>query len=346
MCRVSVIVPVYQVEQWLPACLDSLFAQSFKDFEMILVDDGTRDGSNRIMEDYKARDSRIRILHKENGGLSSARNAGLDVAKGEYIAFLDSDDTAAPDWLEGTVKIAERDGSDMVLYNYRKVEQGTAGPPFLPIQDGCFDFEKMPLSQYFYHYWMPYVHGQEAWSRIYRRSLIEDNHIRFAPNREIFAEDTLFSAMAMMHARRISASGKAYIYYLQRGNSLMGQPKPQLARRLMELSVRLAEYAKETGHDEELKQVMPVLCYDKLICKGIRFDPSASDVLAAMDEYRKNPTMQTLLRRLMSPMPLLAYTLNTHKGFATQIRGRLFAGRWLAGNCAGAAELVEGRIGR
>ncbi|MBQ7487982.1 MAG: glycosyltransferase [Clostridia bacterium] len=346
MCRVSVIVPVYQVEQWLPACLDSLLAQSFRDFEMILVDDGTEDGSNRIMEDYQKRDDRIRIVHKVNGGLSSARNAGLDVAKGEYIAFLDSDDTAAPNWLMDTVNAAVRDRSDMVLYNYCKVEAGTALQPFLPIRDGCFDFSSMPLSRYFYHYWMPYVHGQEAWSRIYRRDLIEDNHIRFALNREIFAEDTLFSGMCMMRAKRITAMEKAYIYYLQRGDSLMGRPKPQLARRLMELSVRLTEYARETGHEDELRQVLPVLCYDTLICKGIRYDPSAADVLSAMEEYRANPTMQTLLRRLRSPMPLIAYTLNTHKGFATQIRGRLFASRWLAGNYAGAAALVEGRIGK
>ena len=89
MCRVSVIVPVYQVEAYLPACLDSILAQTFADFELILVDDGTRDGCPAIMEAYAARDARIRILHKENGGLSSARNAGLDVARGEYVAFVD-----------------------------------------------------------------------------------------------------------------------------------------------------------------------------------------------------------------------------------------------------------------
>ena len=84
MCRVSVIVPVYQVEAYLAKCLDSILAQTFTDFELILVDDGTRDDCPRIMTRYAAMDARIRCIHKENGGLSSARNAGLDIARGEY----------------------------------------------------------------------------------------------------------------------------------------------------------------------------------------------------------------------------------------------------------------------
>lgn len=346
MSRVSVIVPVYQVEQWLPGCLDSLLLQSFQDFELILVDDGTKDGSVAIMEAYQKKDSRIRIIHKENGGLSSARNAGLDVARGEYVAFLDSDDTARPDWLREVMAAADRDRADLVLYNYCKVEGGQISAPFLPIRDEQFDFDIYPLERYFYKYWMPYVHGQEAWSRIYRRSLIEDNHLRFALNKDVFAEDTLFSAMTLMHARRLTALSKPYIDYLQRGDSLMGQPKPRLAARLMELSVRLCAYAQETGHGRELRNVLPVLCYDKLICKGIRYDPSAKDVREAMETYRNNPEMQKILRALASPMPLLAYTLNTGKGFATQIRGRVFARRWLAGDLEGAAALIEGRIGK
>ncbi|MBQ9010705.1 MAG: glycosyltransferase [Clostridia bacterium] len=346
MSRVSVIVPVYQVEQWLPGCLDSLLLQSFEDFELILVDDGTRDGSPAIMERYREKDARIRIIHKENGGLSSARNAGLDVAGGEYVAFLDSDDTARPDWLKDVMEAADRDQADLILYNYCKVENGQTSAPYLPIRDEQFDFQSYPLDRYFYRYWMPYVHGQEAWSRVYRRSLIEKNHLRFALNRDVFAEDTLFSAMTLMHARRLTALSKPYIDYLQRGDSLMGQPKPRLAARLMELSVRLSDYADRTGHGQELRHVLPVLCYDKLICKGIRFDPSEQDVREAMEQYRTNATMRKILTGLASPMPLLAYTVNTGKGFATQVRGRLFARRWLAGDVDGAMALVEGQIGK
>ena len=88
----SVIVPVYNVEAYLPRCVDSILAQTYSNLEVILVDDGAKDKSGAICDDYAARDSRVKVIHKENGGLSSARNAGLDVAKGDYIAFVDSDD--------------------------------------------------------------------------------------------------------------------------------------------------------------------------------------------------------------------------------------------------------------
>lgn len=343
MCRVSVIVPVYQVEKYLPRCIDSILAQTFEDFELILVNDGTKDDCPRIMQEYADRDGRIRQIHKENGGLSSARNAGLDIARGEYIAFVDSDDYVESDLLADAVAAADRDGAQLVLFNYRIVnDQGIQGP-YLPMADETIDLETMGLADYFYRYWMPYRHGQEAWCRLYRRDVIEENGLRFAPNKEIFAEDTLFSAMYLMHVKTLSALKKPYVYYIQRGDSLMAMKKPLLAQRLMTLSVRLTEYVCKCGRADELACVLPVLCYDKLITKGIRLDPSIDDVYAAMTQMGKNPTMRALLRALLGVKPLMSYTLKTKKGFMTQIRGRLFAYRWLRGNVKGAAALVHGR---
>ena len=343
MCRVSVIVPVYQVEAYLPKCLDSILAQTFADFELILVDDGTKDGCPAIMQAYAQRDGRIRQIHKENGGLSSARNAGLDAARGEYIAFVDADDYVAPRWLEETVRAADETGAQQVLYNYALVVDGQEQGPYLRFERGTIDVDRLGLANYFYRYWMPYRHGQEAWSKLYRRSVIEENGLRFAPNDEIFAEDTLFSAQYLLHTHKIAALDTPYVYYVQRGDSLMGMKKPRLARRLMTLSVRLWEYAKTCGRFDEIKDVLPVLCYDKLITKGIRLDPELADVHRAMEEYRENGTMRSLLRALISPMPLLMYTLKTHKGVRTQIRARVFALRWLRGDVQGAASLVQGR---
>ena len=343
MIKASVIVPVYQVEAYLPRCIDSILAQTCKDFELILVNDGTKDGCPAIMADYAARDSRIRQVHKENGGLSSARNAGLDIARGEFILFVDSDDYIEPELLADAIAAAEATGAEQVLWNYRYVDAQGVHVPYLQFDDEVIDLDRLGLAAYFYRYWMPYKHGQEAWSKLYRRSIIEENSLRYAPNKEIFAEDTLFSAMYLMHTRRIAALSKAYVNYLQRGDSLMGMKKPALARRLMTLSVRLFEYVRSCGKEQELFCVLPVLCYDKLICKGIRLDPDARDVLAAMEEMRENETMKLLLRRLLGVRPLLAYTMKTGKGIRTQIRGRLFAMRWLRGDLRGAMALVQGR---
>ena len=95
MPKVSIIVPVYKAEQYLHRCVDSILSQSFTDCELILVDDGSPDKSGEICDEYASRDSRIQVIHKQNGGVSSARNAGLDVAHGEYVWFVDSDD-----WIE------------------------------------------------------------------------------------------------------------------------------------------------------------------------------------------------------------------------------------------------------
>ena len=343
MCRVSVIVPVYQVEAYLARCLDSILAQTYTDYELILVNDGTKDGCPAIMQAYADRDGRIRQIHKENGGLSSARNAGLDVAQGEYIAFIDSDDYAAPTWLEDLVRAADETGAEQVLYNYCLVLDGKEQDPYLHFETETIDVDRLGLADYFYQYWMPYKHGQEAWSKLYRRDIIEKNGLRFAPNKEVFAEDTHFSAMYLMHTHTIAALSRPYIYYVQRSDSLMGMKKPRLAWRLMTLSVSIWEYARRTGRFEEIKNVLPVLCYDKLITKGIRLDPDLEDVYRAMREYRVNDTMRTLLRALIAPMPLLMYTLKTRKGIRTQIRARVFALRWLRGDVKGAAALVEGR---
>ncbi len=343
MCRVSVIVPVYQVEAYLAKCLDSILAQTFTDFECILVDDGTKDDCPRIMADYAAGDGRIRCIHKENGGLSSARNAGLDIARGEYIAFVDSDDTVEPTMLADAVAAAERAGAQLVVYNYRLVTEAGAQGAYLPMRDETLDLDQMGLSNYFYRYWMPYVHGQEAWCRLYRRDIIENHHLRYAPNDEVFAEDTLFSAMYLMHVHTLAALAKPYVNYLQRGDSLMGMRKPKLCRRLITLSVRLTDYVKACGKEKELADVLPVLCYDKLICKGIRLDPSLEDVYAAMTQMGSNETLRGLLRALLSPKPLAMYTLKTGKGIRTQVRARMFAARWLRGDVRGAAALVQGR---
>ena len=98
--KLSVIVPVYKVEQYLPTLLDSILAQTYKDYELLLIDDGSPDGSGKICDDYAAKDERVRVVHKENGGVSSARNRGIEEARGEYLYFCDSDDYIAPDLLE------------------------------------------------------------------------------------------------------------------------------------------------------------------------------------------------------------------------------------------------------
>ena len=122
---ISVIVPVYKVEKYLPACLDSLLAQTYQNFELLLVDDGSPDKCWEILQQYAAQDARVCIFRKENGGVSSARNFGLEQARGEYICFVDSDDLVLPQYLEWLYDALCSCGTRIAMCRYRGVP-GTA----------------------------------------------------------------------------------------------------------------------------------------------------------------------------------------------------------------------------
>ena len=125
---ISVIVPVYDVEKYLSKCLDSLLAQTWRNLEIIVVDDGSPDGSWDIMQDYAARDSRVRIFRKKNGGVSAARNFGMDAAEGEYLGFVDPDDWVSPHYLEWMAEAMQEQGVSMALVDYLDVQEGDCEP--------------------------------------------------------------------------------------------------------------------------------------------------------------------------------------------------------------------------
>lgn len=131
----SVIVPVYKVEKYLPNCIESVLNQTFSDFELILVDDGSPDSCPQICEDYKEKDSRIKVVHKPNGGLASARRAGIKVAEGEYVYNLDSDDLIENDTLECAYNIIKETDCEIVSFSYRWVK----GDKTVDITNDCLD---------------------------------------------------------------------------------------------------------------------------------------------------------------------------------------------------------------
>jgi hypothetical protein len=224
----------------------------------------------------------------------------------------------------------EAHGADMVLWNYRKVFQDHAGPPYLPIRAEVIDLPALGLANYFYRYWFPYVHGQEVWSRLYRRDVMAANGLAFVSGAEVFAEDSMFAAMYLLHARKLVALEGAYVYYRQRGNSLMSGHKPGYAGQLVTLALRFAAYARDTGRERELRHVLPMLLY-RLSTKGLAGDPSAEDAAFVLTETVKDARLRGLLRSLLWGAALPVYLFRTGKGLRTQIRARAFALAWLCG---------------
>ena len=140
----SVIVPIYGVEAYLKDCVESVLSQSFTDYELILVDDGSKDACPRLCDEYAERSSRVRVIHKENGGLVSARKAGLQAAKGEYVLPLDGDDALLPDALETAHRLCMETDADVVSFAYRIYRKGELSEPVCePASEGVYEKEKL-----------------------------------------------------------------------------------------------------------------------------------------------------------------------------------------------------------
>ncbi|GGA45064.1 glycosyltransferase [Paenibacillus physcomitrellae] len=259
---VSVIVPVYNVEAYLRKCLDSLCGQTYSNLEIIVVNDGTRDGSQAIIDEYARKDSRLRPLIQANGGLSAARNTGMDAATGDYIAFVDSDDWIASDMFTQMVELAEASQSDIIVCNYDKVYDDHTERQYLNLKEEAVDVREIGIAEYIYRYLFTYQHGHEVWNKLYRRSVIEQNAIRFEPNKEIFSEDLMFNLFVLCHAGRISSLNHTFYYYLQREGSIMQIPNPQMGARYVTLVERFKHYAQRAGLASEVEPVLPVLLYD------------------------------------------------------------------------------------
>ncbi|MBQ7882921.1 MAG: glycosyltransferase, partial [Phascolarctobacterium sp.] len=139
MPKLSIIVPVYKVEQYIHKCVDSILNQSFTDFELILVDDGSPDNCGKICDEYAAKDKRVRVIHKENGGVSQARNLGIDEAKGEYISFIDPDDWVDLDMYEKLFSFVDQNELDVACFEVYEVKGSKCSTSFRFNEDKVMD---------------------------------------------------------------------------------------------------------------------------------------------------------------------------------------------------------------
>ena len=164
---ISVVIPVYKVEKFIRNCVDSVIAQTYKDLEIILVDDVSPDGCPAICDEYAAADKRIKTVHKENGGLSSARNAGLDVATGEYVFFVDSDDYISENAIERLYEALIKEKADIAICDWVAVDENgnKVVKKISPLKNECLNrdglFKKITEPNYYY-----YV---VSWNKLYKR---------------------------------------------------------------------------------------------------------------------------------------------------------------------------------
>ena len=253
MPTVSVIVPVYNVEKYLKRCVDSILNQTFHDFEVILVDDGSPDICPSICDEYVEKDQRIRVVHKENGGLSSARNAGLEIANGEYILFVDSDDYIKPHLLQTCVSKIEETNCDAVRFGYEKIDEGFNIIKVRYPHDSLYSFSTSEqrldfLCNDLLSYSIPFT----AWSCLFKNDIIRKHNLRFVSERIIYSEDTFFSSLYTFHSSSCVALNKSLYVYQDNKNSLMGTYKSQKTI-LINKCVEWSKHLYQLCEDEYIK---------------------------------------------------------------------------------------------
>lgn len=262
MIKVSVIIPVYNVEAYLSRCLDSVINQTLKEIEIIIINDGSTDNSYKIIKDYEKKDCRIKTISQNNGGLSMARNAGLEIATGEYIGFVDSDDRIDERMYEVMYAEAKKNDADIVGCNYcDEYDDKTITKPLYKFKDLNIKLREYGLDKFIREIFLPYSYGCEVWSKIFRNEIINKNNIRFEKNNEIFAEDWLFDFYYFMKCNKIILIDEAFYYHFIRIGSIMNADKPKLTQRLMELINRFEKKSKINNQYAEIYSVIPDITY-------------------------------------------------------------------------------------
>lgn len=212
---ISVIVPVYKVEAFLRPCMDSILAQTFTDFELILVDDGSPDNCGAICDEYAAKDSRVRVIHQENGGLSAARNAGIDAALGAYLSFVDSDDLIHPDMLRRMLAEIQNTNADICICDLQRFWESAQIDPDAGEGQSCQHLSGRAACEALYS--RSSVQFTVAPAKLIRKELFRG--IRFPLGK--YHEDEATTYKLLYRAKNVAVLPNAFYYYRQNPDGIM-----------------------------------------------------------------------------------------------------------------------------
>ena len=256
---ISVIVPIYKVEAYLERCIGSIVNQTYKNLEIILVDDGSPDSCPDICDAWKEKDDRIKVIHKKNGGLSDARNYGMQAATGDYITFVDGDDVVSSKYVEYLVKISKCTGADICCINHIE---------FFELKDIVFDIHgESPFKTYDKYdflnnnyYESQIINSATAWGKLYKKGLFKN--ISF-PNGKIH-EDTFTTYKLYLKANKIGVSSNKLYFYRKRPGSIMSTRNINSFDNLIEAQIELLKVSDKKI--EILKKKIAYDTYHQILC--------------------------------------------------------------------------------
>lgn len=261
MNLISVIVPVYKVEKYLRKCVDSILAQTYTNLEIILVDDGSPDNCPAICDYYANKDSRIKVIHQENGGLSAARNAGLDIASGDYIGFVDSDDYISPEMYKKLYEAMKEADADISICNFQKVDEaGKRTKTEETIESGTLT-NIQALTE---------LQGKNGLCFVISCNKLFKHHIfnglRFPLRR--YCEDNYIAHIILNRAQKIVCSNECLYYYTQRKNSIMNSNSLKLAVDEIDGFIERYNYFSKHGYSDLINdcKLFVIVSYRRRYC--------------------------------------------------------------------------------
>ncbi len=238
MPKVSVIVPVYKVEKFLPRCLDSLINQTLKDIEIICINDGSPDNSLQILEEYAQKDSRIKVINQENSGPSISRNRGIELAQGEYIGFIDSDDWIDLNFYEKLYETAKKYDADIAVGDVKIIRK--YGRQSYKYQ---YKSEELAEETYKKYYLCNIPNVGDVWNKIYRTSGIRKLNLTFEPG--VYYEDICFMVEALYYLKKmVTVPNVKYYYQRDNAGSILRMKSQKLKNDYVHVRERMLEFFK------------------------------------------------------------------------------------------------------
>lgn len=251
----SVIIPIYNVEKYLKECIESVLSQSFADYEMILVNDGSTDGSGAICDEYGSNYDFIHVIHQENGGLSDARNSGTKIAQGMYIMYIDSDDYLLDASCLQKIYESAQNAPDVILYKYKKFIDGSNKfiEPNIKLPDyNCESVDDLG------NYLMGLVQNDAfycaAWMKTIKRTIIQENDIQF--EKGLLSEDQEWYYHVLQKVNKINSIDEAFIAYRQRANSITSSVGEKNLKDTIYIISKWSKDIKENVTNEKVKEAL------------------------------------------------------------------------------------------
>lgn len=255
---VSVIVPIYNVEKYLPKCIDSIINQTLKEIEIILIDDGSTDRSGAIADEYSKKDSRIKVIHKENAGQGSARNKGLEIADGYYIGFVDSDDWIDCDMYEKLYSKAISLKSDMVVCSRKLFDENALLKGEVYVENNEFTNINRNIVNYVVDE-LFYPQTVLVCNKIYLNKIIKKANIRFDSVDKVGSEDALFNYKFLLNSNNVSTERDTFYNGMERMNSTTRKYKFGAMKRTAGLIESIYKYSEQLGKKEVSEQIAPII---------------------------------------------------------------------------------------